>query len=129
MAKKSTLAKGKEKQKKGSSPPHSHNSGWVSDLRYGRSVSLDTFRKNVWLLVPLIAVILALMGLRYKTKSRMEQIRTLTTELKRAESSKLQEKAQYMSLIRETEMLRLVEENHLGLVFREDPPVEIPVAK
>ena len=97
----------------------------MADIRYGRSVSLDNFRRNAWLLVPFLAVILALMGLRYKTKSRMQQIKTLTTELSRAESSKLQEKAKYMTLIRETEMLRMVQEKNLGLVFREEPPTEI----
>ncbi len=99
------------------------------DLRFGQAVSLDTFRRNAWVLVPVIVVVLALMGLRYKTKSKMEQIRTLTTELQRSQSTKLQEKAQYMSLIRETEMLRMVEEKKLGLVFREEPPVEVQRVK
>lgn len=97
----------------------------LDDIRLGQSVSLDTFRRNAWVLVPVILILIALMGLRYKTKSKMEQIRTLNTELQRSESAKLQEKAQYMSLIRETEMLRMVEEKHLGLVFREEPAVEI----
>lgn len=48
----------------------------------------------------LIIAMLSLMGLRYKTKTRMEEIKRLTTELQLAESSKLQEKAAYMSLIR-----------------------------
>lgn len=101
----------------------------ASDIRYGQSVSLETFRRNAWVLIPLIVIVLALMGLRYKTKSKMEQIKTLTTELQRAESSKLQEKARYMSLIRETEMIRMVNEKNLGLVFREEPTVEIERVK
>lgn len=101
----------------------------LSGIRYGESVSLDSFRRNAWLLIPLIAVILALMGLRYKTKAKMQEIRTLTVELHKSESSKLQEKAQYMSLIRETEMLRMVEERELGLVFREEPPVTVPLVE
>lgn len=97
----------------------------VEDVRFGQSVSLDTFRRNAWVLIPLIVVVLALMGLRYKTKSKMEQIRALNTELQRSQSTKLQEKAQYMSLIRETEMMRMVEEKKLGLIFREEPAVEV----
>lgn len=97
----------------------------VEDVRFGQSVSLDAFRRNAWVLVPVIVVVLALMGLRYKTKSKMEQIRTLNTELQRSQSAKLQEKAQYMSLIRETEMMRMVEEKKLGLIFREEPAVEV----
>ena len=55
----------------------------------------------------------------------MLEIKNLTTELKHAESEKLQEKAAYMSLIRETEMKRLVENKGLGLQFQEQPPYEL----
>lgn len=98
---------------------------WMSDLRYGRSLSVEFFKRNVWLLMVFVVAILSLMGLRYKTKTKMEEIKRLTVELQRAESSKLQEKAAYMSLIRETEMKRLVEEKGLGLEFQEFPPYEI----
>ncbi|MDE6578477.1 MAG: hypothetical protein K2J82_08640 [Muribaculaceae bacterium] len=103
--------------------------GWVADLRYGRSLSLEFFKRNAWLLMVFVVAIIALMGLRYKTKTKMEEIKRLTTELQRAESSKLQEKAAYMSLIRETEMKRLVEEKKLGLDFQELPPYELEIDK
>lgn len=95
---------------------------WISDVRYGRSLSVDFFKRNAWLLMAFVAAILSLMGLRYKTKTKMEEIKRLSAELTLAESSKLQEKAAYMSLIRETEMKRLVEENGLGLEAQEHPP-------
>lgn len=76
-----------------------------------------------------VVAMLALMGLRYKTKTKMAEIKRLSTELQLAESSKLQEKAAYMSLIRETEMRRLVEENGLGLEFQEQPPFELQLEK
>lgn len=94
-------------------------------MRYGRSLSVDFFRRNAWLLMVFIVSVLSLMGLRYKTKTKMEEIQKLTNELQLAESSKLQEKAAYMSLIRETEMRRLVEEKGLGLEFQEYPPYEL----
>lgn len=97
----------------------------LQDFLNGETISLDTFRKNVWILIPFIAVALALMGLRYKTKTQMMEINRLTTELERSESSKLQEKAEYMSLIRETEMSRLVTEKDLGLQFSEEPQTVI----
>ncbi|MDE6442826.1 MAG: hypothetical protein K2K64_00180 [Muribaculaceae bacterium] len=100
---------------------------WVADIRYGRSLSLEFFKRNAWLLMVFVVAILSLMGLRYKTKTKMEEIKRLTTELQRAESSKLQEKAAYMSLIRETEMKRMVEEKNLGLVFQELPPYELEI--
>ena len=55
----------------------------------------------------------------------MMEIKKLNIELKQAESSKLQEKAAYMSLIRESEMKRLVEDKGLGLQFQEQPPYEV----
>ena len=97
----------------------------VNDMRYGRSLSLEFFRQNAWLLMLFIVAIIALMGLRYKTKTRMEEIKQLTVELQRAQSSKLQEKSAYMSLIREAEMKKLVDQQHLGLQFQEFPPYEL----
>lgn len=102
---------------------------WVADVRYGRSLSVEFFKRNAWLLMVFVVAILSLMGLHYKTKTKMEEIKRLTVELQRAESSKLQEKAAYMSLIRETEMKRLVEEKGLGLEFQEFPPYELELDK
>lgn len=99
--------------------------GWLSDMRYGKTVSVNFFKNNLWLLVIFISVVLALMGVRYKTKTKMEQIKKLEKELVESESDKLREKAAYMSLIRETEMMRLVKKNNLGLIFQEQPPYEI----
>lgn len=96
--------------------------GWFGGLRYGQSVSLTFFKRNAWLLMCILVALVALMGLRYKTKTKMQEIRRLERELVRAESSKLQEKAAYMSLIRESEMQRLVDERHLGLTFQDQPP-------
>lgn len=98
---------------------------WVDDVRYGRSLSMEFFKKNAWLLMVFVVAMLSLMGLRYKTKTKMEEIKKLENELQLAESSKLQEKAAYMSLIRETEMRRLVKEKGLGLDFQERPPFEL----
>ena len=99
----------------------------VNDMRYGRSLSVEFFRQNAWLLMLFVVAIIALMGLRYKTKTKMEEIKELTVELQRAESNKLQEKSAYMSLIREAEMKKLVDEKGLGLQFQEFPPFELIV--
>ena len=99
----------------------------MNDMRYGRTLSLGFFRQNAWILMFFVVAILSLMGLRYKTKTKMEEIKKLNVELQRAQSSKLQEKAAYMSLIREAEMKKLVEEQGLGLQFQEFPPYELHV--
>ena len=125
---KSIFRKNKEKkppQKKGKKNLKGVPQDLMNDMRYGRSLSLEFFRQNAWLLMLFVVAILALMGLRYKTKTKMEEIKQLTVELQRAQSSKLQEKAAYMSLIREAEMKKLVEEKGLGLQFQEFPPYEL----
>lgn len=97
----------------------------VYDMKAGKTVSLNTIRTNAWIIITVLVAVLSLIGLRYKTKTKMEQIKQLNIELQRSESSKLQEKASYMSLIRETEMKKMVEEKGLDLHFQEQPPFEL----
>ena len=94
-------------------------------LRSGRAVSLEFFKRNAWLIIAILTALIGVMGLRYRTKTRMSEIKQLNKELQRAESDKLHEKAWYMTLIRETELTRLTTEKHLGLRYQEEPPVEI----
>lgn len=99
--------------------------GWMNELRYGRSLSIEFFKANAWLMLLFVVAILALIGLRYKTKTKMGEIKRLTIELQRAESHKLHEKSLYMSLIRESEMVKMVREKNLNLEFQEQPPYEL----
>ena len=99
--------------------------GWVDELRYGQSISLEFFKTNAWLIMVIVVVIVALMGLRYKTKTKMEEIKSLTTELQRSRSIMLEEKSKYMSLIRETEMKKMVHDRGLPLEFQEQPPYRL----
>lgn len=99
--------------------------GLVKNLQYGRAVGLSFFRKNAWLIVIFLVIILSLMGLRFKTMAKMSEIKALSSELETARSEKLQYKSKYMSLIRETEMQRLVNEQGLNLEFQEQPPYEL----
>lgn len=115
----------KTPKKKGTKKVKGVSRDLMNDMRYGRSLSLEFFRNNAWLLMLFVVAIIALMGLRYKTKTKMEEIKALNVELQRAQSSKLQEKAAYMSLIREAEMKKLVDQKGLGLQFQEYPPYEL----
>ncbi len=99
--------------------------GWVSELRHGRSLSIEFFKANAWLMLLFVVAIIALIGLRYKTKTKMGEIKQLTIELQRAESHKLHEKSLYMSLIRESDMVKMVREKNLNLEFQEQPPYEL----
>lgn len=97
----------------------------TDDLRNGRAISIEYFKRNAWLIIAIITALIGVMGLRYRTKTRMSEIKTLNRELQRAESEKLHEKAWYMTLIRETELTRLTTEKHLGLKYQEEPPVVV----
>ncbi len=127
MGKSKMKKKGTEKKKKKGigaavSDTVRHN---TDSLRAGRAISLEFFKRNAWLLIAIITALIGVMGLRYRTKTRMAEIKQLNKELQRAESEKLHEKAWYMTLIRETELTRLTTEKHLGLRYQEEPPVVI----
>lgn len=115
----------KEKKNKKSKEKKSSGTGWVSELRYGRSVSLEFFKTHAWLMLIFVVAVISLMGLRYKTKMKMSEIKQLNIELQRVESEKLQEKARYMSLIRETEMRKMVAERGLDLQYQDQPPYDL----
>lgn len=103
-------------------------SRFIDTMRSGRGISLNYLRKNAWLLVAIIVAVLSLMGLRYKTKTRMVEIKKLNKELVSAESDKLREKQLYMTLIRQSRMNELVRKNNLGLIHQEQPPYEIDLS-
>lgn len=97
----------------------------TDEIRSGQAVSLEFFKRNAWMIIAILTALIGVMGLRYRTKARMTEIKQLNRELQRAESYKLQEKARYMTLIRETELTKLTSEKHLGLLYQEEPPVVI----
>lgn len=67
-------------------------------------------------------MVLILLGMRYRTRVYMRQIKDLRTELKQAENERIEEKARYMSMIRETDMVQMAQKHNLGLVFSDKPP-------
>lgn len=123
------MTKKEKKQKKGvGSAIKGTTTEWLSDIRYGQAVSVSFFKRNAWLLILFITVVIALIGVKYKTRTKMAEVKRLEMELVVSESNMLREKSAYMTLIRETEMLRLVKKNNLGLEFQEQPPYEITLA-
>lgn len=97
----------------------------TNEIRSGQAVSIEFFKRNAWLIIVILTALISVMGLRYRTKARMTEIKQLNRELERAESFKLQEKARYMTLIRETELTKLTSQKHLGLQYQEELPVVI----
>jgi hypothetical protein len=92
------------------------------EISRGRGVSLTFFRKHAWIILFLTVAVLMLTGLRYKTKTHIMEIERLNERLEQAEHMKMEEKSTYMSLVREKEMVKRVEEDNLGLEFQQQPP-------
>ena len=75
--KKNNPANNEEKKRK-------QTPSWLVDFRYGRSLSVDFFRKNAWFFMVFVVAMLSLIGLRYKNKTKMMEIKKLNIELKQA---------------------------------------------
>lgn len=91
----------------------------------GRLLTLTFFKRNAWLILIVVGLVLALIGQRYSNHTKMQEIKELTKELDRATSEQLHQKSLYMSLVRENEMLKLLNERHIGLGYQEQPPYSL----
>lgn len=96
-----------------------------TEISRGRGVSISFFRKHAWMILFLTVAVLMLTGLRYKTKTHIMEIERLNERLEQAEHMKMEEKSTYMSLVREKEMVKRVEQKNLGLEFQQQPPYVI----
>ncbi len=105
---------------------HKRKSGIWNTVKDGRSMSLTFFKRNGWLIVLAMVAVIWLISQRYSNQSRMEEIRGLEKELRRAESRKLDAKADYMGLIRERRMREFMQLNNLRISYQEQPPEILP---
>ncbi len=96
--------------------------GFWYTFKDGRALSLAFFKRNAWLILLTMVALVWLMSQRYSNQSKMQEIKTLEKELRRAESDELDAKAEYMSLIRENEMRKLMDKAGLDLDYQEKPP-------
>lgn len=120
-ARRRTAAKEPEK-----APKKRRRSGLWYTIKDGRSMSLTFFKRNGWLILLAMVAVIWLISQRYSNQSRMEEIKGLEKELRRAESRKLDAKAEYMSLIRESRMRQLMDSNNLRISYQEQPPYILP---
>lgn len=97
----------------------------VRTFREGRILSVEMFKRHAWFILIVVVSIIALMGQRYTNQTKMLKIKQLDKELTLEQSIHINEKANYMSLIRENEMRKLLREKHLDLDYQEQPPYKI----
>lgn len=120
-----TAKKINNRKKKSRKAASSRKGFWLRSMREGTPLSIDFFKRHAWFILIAMVVVIALIGQRYTNKSKMREIRELTKELAFETSRHINHKAQYMSLIRENEMRRLLREKHLDLDYQEQPPYEL----
>ena len=122
MAKKKNNNKNPKKRKNAAKV---QTEAWFSSFREGKPLSVDFFKRHGWFILIAMVAVIALIGQRYTNKSKMREIKELTRELAFEKSQQINEKATYMSLIRENEMRRLLRERNIDLDYQEQPPYEL----
>ena len=91
----------------------------------GRIFSLEFFKRNWVYVVFVVAMALAYIGNKFACQSSIQELLTLNTDLANAQTDLVKASADYNSMIRESEMVKLMNARHLGLSAPEDPPYEL----
>jgi hypothetical protein len=95
-------------------------------LIQGRIFSLEFFKRNWVYVVFVMAMALAYIGNKFACQSSIQELLTLQkTDLVNAQTDLVSSSAKYNSMIRESEMVKLINERHLGLTPPLDPPYEL----
>ena len=95
------------------------------DIFQGRFFSLDFFKRNAVYIIALVIMALAYIANKFVCQSSMEEVIRLKTELANAQTDLVNSSAKYNSLIRESEMTKLMREKHINLTAPSEPPYEL----
>ncbi|MBR4829571.1 MAG: hypothetical protein IKZ92_07210 [Muribaculaceae bacterium] len=95
------------------------------DIIQGRFLSLDFFKRYAVYVIAMVVMALAYIANKFVCQSSMQEVMTLKTELANAQTDLVNSSAKYNSMIRESEMTRLMREKHIGLTAPSDPPYEL----
>jgi len=91
----------------------------------GRIFSLEFFKRNWVYIVFVVAMALAYIGNKFACQRSIQELLSLKTDLANAQSDLVVSSAKYNSMIRESEMVKLMNEKHLGLSAPSEPPYEL----
>ena len=92
------------------------------DLIQGRFFSLDFFKRNWYYVVFIVAMALAYIGNKFTSQRSIQELISLKVELANAQTDLVNASAKYNSMIRESQMVHLMNEKHLDLTPPQDPP-------
>ncbi len=92
---------------------------------HGRIISIDFFRRNWWVVLGVVVMLMVYITNRYTCQTQMERIRTLERELEVAKTERVRAKSAYMSKIRESSIQEMVDSLGLGITVQEHPPYRL----
>ncbi len=92
---------------------------------HGRIISIDFFRRNWWVVLGVVVMLMVYITNRYTCQTQMERIRTLERELEVARTERVRAKSAYMSKIRESSIQEMVDSLGLGITVQEQPPYRL----
>lgn len=95
------------------------------DFIQGRMLSLEFFKRNWVYAVFIVAMALAYIGNKFACQRSIQELLSLKTDLANAQTDLVNASAQYNSMIRESEMVKLMNQHNLGLTAPQDPPYEL----
>lgn len=97
----------------------------VDETTHGTWLSARFFKKYLFQTVFVVALLMMYISNRYDCKTGMEEITRLSNSLDIAKTRMQEERAAYMSSIRESAMQQTVTDLGLGLEVRERPPYKL----
>ncbi len=92
---------------------------------HGRIISIDFFRRNWWVVLGVVVMLMVYITNRYTCQTQMERIRSLERELEVARTERVRAKSAYMSKIRESSIQEMVDSLGLGITVQEQPPYRL----
>ena len=95
------------------------------DIIQGRFFSLDFFKRNAVYIIALVVMALAYIANKFVCQSSMQEVLSLRTELANAQTDLVNSSAKYSSMIRESEMTKLMREKHIDLSAPQEPPYQL----
>ena len=95
------------------------------DIIQGRFLSLDFFKRNAVYIIALVIMALAYIANKFVCQSSMEEVIQLKTELANAQTDLVDASARYNSMIRESEMTKLMRVKRIDLAAPQEPPYEL----
>ena len=95
------------------------------DIIQGRFFSLDFFKRNAVYIIALVIMALMYIANKFVCQSSMQEVMNLKTELANAQTDLVNASADYNSMIRESEMTKLMQQKHIGLTAPKEPPYDL----